>query len=123
MAIEGDEEYARMPYCGILETILEVDYGLFKVILLGAKWYKVILSGRNSTIRYDDCGFIRVNTEHVRHSHRIDSDVWIYPNQVDQCFYVPLRGVDAAWSIVVPVFPRSRRHPQKLVEVEDQEQV
>ena len=121
MAIEGDGTGGRMPYCGVLETILEVDYGLFKIVLFGAKWYKMVVGGRNPTVRHDDCGFIRVNTTHTRHSHRTDSDVWIYPSQVDQCFYVPLVPADSDWSIVVPVFPRARRAPQQLLDLHNDE--
>ena len=115
----GSEAIPDVLHCGVLETILEVDYGLFKVVLFGAKWYRVISNGRNATIQHDDCGFIRVNTNHTRHSHRIDSDVWIYPSQVDQCFYVPLGPIESDWSVVVPVFPRARRIPQELLDLHE----
>ncbi len=120
MAIEGTDTIANVPYCGVLESIMEVDYGLFKVVLLGAKWYKVVLTGRNVTVQHDECSFMRVKTTRTQHSHRVDSDVWVYPSQVDQFYYVPLGPLEPEWSIVVLVFPRARRCVQELANMQDE---
>ena len=88
LSTEGDSD--AMPYSGILEEILEVDFGSFVDVLLGCKWYKAILRGRNKTVCNDECGFVRVNTSQTKPQRRETSDVWVYPHQVDQCFYVPI---------------------------------
>jgi hypothetical protein len=111
LSIQGDEEDPMMPYCGVLTDILEVEYGTFNIILMGARWYKVELEGRNRSVVRDECGFIRVDTRRTMPRSRKDSDVWVFPHQVDQCFYVPMTSTLRGWSLVVPVFPRARRFP------------
>lgn len=127
LSLGEDEEGAMMPYCGILKEILEVDFESFQVILLGASWYRVVTQGDNATVKLDPCGFHRVNTSFTNPRNRRDSDNWIYPRQVDQCFYVPIkeRIRNHKWSVVVPVFPRRHklyiRQPlEEDVEAEDQ---
>jgi hypothetical protein len=100
-----------MPYCGVLTDILEVEYGTFTLVLMGAQWYKVEIEGRNPSVVRDECGFIRVDTRRKMPRSRKEDDPWVFPWHVDQCFYVPMTSTLHGWSLVVPVFPCGRRFP------------
>lgn len=115
---DGDDMASSLPYCGVIEDILEVDFGHFNVVLLGGRWYKFVSSGQGQTVINDECGFLRVNTRHLQSRARPYSDVWVYPSQVDQCFYIELPN-DPHWSLVVPVFPRGRRAGLRGHEAQD----
>lgn len=80
----NEEDNDAVPYCGKLIDILEVDFGSFTDVLFGDRWYKAILRGRHATIAQDDCGFLRVKTSRVMSQHQSNSDLWVYPHQVDQ---------------------------------------
>ena len=82
--------------------IVEVNFGSFHIILAWALWYRSELSGRNAIIIMDECGFFRVNTIHDQPKNRVNSDVWIYPYQVDQCFYMDLPHMHP-WEVVVSI--------------------
>ena len=111
MSIEADRNGndQTIPYCDKMTNIVEVNFGSFHIILVGALWYRSKLSDRNVTIIMDECGFFRVNTTHHQPKNRVDSDVWIYPHQVDQCLYMDLPHMHP-WEIIVPINPHRQRH-------------
>jgi hypothetical protein len=102
---DGDGVDQVVPYCGKMTDILEVTFGSFEVVLVGAMWYR---SG-STTMVADDCGFLRVNTSLHQPRHTYASEVWIYPHQIDQCYYVPMADLPS-WDLVVPLQPRRQRH-------------
>ncbi len=65
-----------MPFCGKITDILEVSFGSFEIVLVGALWYK---SG-SATLVPDNCGFIRVNTSLHQPRSTYASEVLIYPH-------------------------------------------
>ena len=93
-----------VPYCGKMTDILEVNFGSFETVLVGALWYR---SG-SPTMVEDDCGFLRVNTSLHQPRHTYASEVWIYPHQIDQCYFVPIADLPP-WDLVVPIQPRRQR--------------
>ncbi len=100
---DGDQE--STPYCGIIQDILEVDYGSFTCVVLEATFYKSIMSPpRRASMILDECGFYRVDTTRVAPRGREDSDTLAFPSQVDQCMIVPMASLPS-WSIIIPVFP------------------
>lgn len=101
-----------LPYCGNIQDIVEVDFGSFTQVLLGCTWYHKIVSGAGVSVEQDPCGFVRVDTSRTKPRRSSDSDVWVYPHLVDQCFYVPVqvgRADQRSWSLVVPTYPRRQR--------------
>ena len=82
MSIEADRNGndQTIPYCGKMTDIVEVNFRSFHIVLAGALWYRLELSGRNATIVMDECGFFKVNIAHHHPKNRVDSDVWIYPH-------------------------------------------
>ncbi len=102
---DGDGVDQVVPYCGKMTDILEVNFGSFETVLVGAMWYR---SG-SATLVADACGFLRVNTSLHQPRNTYASEVWIYPHQVDQCFYVPIADMPP-WDLVVPIQPRRQRH-------------
>jgi hypothetical protein len=94
-----------VPFCGKITDIVEVNFGSFEIVLVGAVWYR---SGSTTLVSNDPCGFIRVNTSLHQPRNTYASEVWIYPHQVDQCFYVPMIDMPT-WEIVVPLQPRRQR--------------
>ncbi len=102
------EDGSTTSFYGIIQDILEVEFLNFKVVLFGCDWFKIIEEGIHQTLVDDKCGFKRLKTHSsniLSKRHPMD-DVWIYPSQVDQCFYVPMTRRDPHWSLVVPVWPR-----------------
>jgi Domain of unknown function (DUF4218) len=102
---DGDGVDQVVPYCGKMTDIVEVNFGSFDTVLVGAVWYR---SG-SATMVADDCGFLRVNTSLHQPRHTYASDVWIYPHQIDQCYYVPIADMPS-WDLVVPLQPRRQRN-------------
>jgi hypothetical protein len=102
------EDGTETPYFGILQEILQVDFETFNVVLFGGDWYKIVEEGPHTTLKNDKCGFRRLNMHpsNILPKTRSFDDVWIYPGQVDQCFFVPMTRQDSNWSLVVPVWPR-----------------
>lgn len=118
LSLDGDEE---IPYCGIIQDILEVDYGSFTCVVLEATFYKSIRSPpRRASMVMDECGFYRVDTTRVAPRGREDSDTLVFPSQVDQCMLVPMASLPS-WSIIIPVFPRCRRIGVSSLGVDDDE--
>jgi hypothetical protein len=103
-----------LPYCGIIQEIIEVDFGSYTHILLGCKWYHKIVTGRQKSIEPDSCGFVKVDTSQTQSHRSRNSDVCVFPHLVDQCFYVPIRD-EPSWSIVVPTYPHRQRGVLKFV--------
>ena len=101
-----------VPFCGKITDILEVSFGSFETVLVGALWYK----SRSATLVPDNCGFLRVNTSLHQPRNTYASEVWIYPHQCDQCFYVPIADMPP-WEIVVPLQPRRQRHMHRDIDI------
>jgi hypothetical protein len=102
------EDGTETPYYGILQEILQVEFETFSAVLFGGDWYKIIKEGTHKTLENDKCGFRRLNMHQsniLPRTREID-DVWIYPGQVDQCFFVPMTRRDPNWFLVVPIWPR-----------------
>jgi len=70
----GVETRARMPFCGILKEILEVNFGTFEVVLFGASWYRFVAKEKHEIVVMDDCGFWRVNTDFKNPRNMVGSD-------------------------------------------------
>lgn len=111
---------------GKIEEIMIVQYDSytkFDEVLLSCKWFKVNLAGINATAAPDECGFTRLKTTSgsVYRDDWASSEPFVFPHQVDQCFYVPHPEIEG-WSIVIPYIPRSRSVVQEkpeLVVVDD----
>lgn len=113
---------ATVPYYGKVEEILLLTYNShtrLEVILFKCRWFKSNLRGANATIVEDECGFTRLRTS-ASSTLRQDwatSDPFVFPHQVEQCFYLPYPDDPEEWSIVIPYTPRSRSVVQERPEV------
>ena len=107
LGVEADRDGVDqvVAYCGKITDIVEVSFGSFETVLVGAMWYRT----GSATLVLDGCGFRRVNTTLHQTRNTYASEVWIYPHQVDQCFYVPIADMPS-WDLVVPLQPRRQRN-------------
>jgi hypothetical protein len=113
---------ALVPYYGKVEEILVLTYNshtFMEVILFKCRWFKTNLAGANATIVEDDCGFTRLKTSSSSTIRQdwATSDPFLFPHQVEQCFYLPYPLHPQEWSIVIPYTPRSRAVVQEKPEV------
>ncbi len=84
----GDVE---VPYCGIINDILEVDFRSFTIVLMDVQWHKSIMPpSRRPSMVLDECGFYRVDTRLSVPQGTEYSDTIVLPSQVDQCIMVPM---------------------------------
>jgi hypothetical protein len=102
-----------VPYYGKVEEILVLTYNSYtfmEVILFKCRWFKTNLAGANATIVEDECGFTRLKTSSSSTIRQdwATSDPFVFPHQVEQCFFLPYPPNPEEWSIVIPYAPRSR---------------
>lgn len=58
----GEVQVKNIEYCGIIQSILEVDFRSFQMFLLDVQWFKAVTQGRNPTIQRDASGFVSINS-------------------------------------------------------------
>ena len=76
-----DETRCKIDYYGIIQEIIEVNYRVFSLFLLDVKWFKAIDTGRQATIRYDECGFYAINSKAI---WKNKLDTLVFPSQCEQ---------------------------------------
>lgn len=79
-----DETRCKLDYYGIIQEIIEVNYRVFSLFLLDVKWFKAIDTGRQATIRYDECGFYAINSKAI---WKNKLDTLVFPSQCEQVTY------------------------------------
>ncbi|KAL3680218.1 hypothetical protein R1sor_023174 [Riccia sorocarpa] len=107
VVVQGD-----LPYFGRVEQILKIYFGSTKFRLLYCSWYKVQLAGRSRTVERDETGFTRVNITFTISRSRGRDEPFVFPTQVERCFFVPAPHMPE-WAYVIPYVPRSRQIVQE----------
>ena len=106
--VPSENEFdTAMPYVGVLQNVLLLDYGPLStpIILLQCKWMKPHDNFGNATYTCDDSGFLVVN---FRHKLPRLADPFIFPSQATQVFFF---GVveKPGWKVVLRKEARAKR--------------
>lgn len=105
--IAGNVCESSVNYVGVLQDVLELDYGALstKIILLRCEWVKTIDNRGNPTYMKDEAGFLVVN---FRHKLPRLADPFIFPSQATQVFFSDVTG-RPGWKVVLRKEARARR--------------
>ena len=90
-ASDNNPIQASMPYYGVIEDILELNYCEFRVSVFKCQWVN-----RNTRVWQDKMGFTLVDLQKVGYN----DDPFIMAVQARQVFYVQDPG-DSRWSVVL----------------------
>ena len=55
----------HLDYCGLIQDIIEVNYRTFSHFTLDVRWFKVIKTRRNATLRCDPCGLYAIDSRAI----------------------------------------------------------
>ncbi len=101
------DDAASVPYVGVLQDILLLDYGALQtpVILLRCEWVKPFDNRGNPTYIRDDDGFLVVN---FRHKLPRLSEPFIFPSQATQVFFSDVIE-RPGWKVVLRKEARAKR--------------
>lgn len=73
----------RLDYYGVIQDIIEVNYRRFSHFILDVRWFKVIKTGRNATVRRDPCGLYAIDSNAI---WRDQNDTFVFPHQCEQVY-------------------------------------
>lgn len=96
---------APIEYIGNLEEIIELDYSVFRQVVLIGTWVRANYRGSNATVKKDQWGFTIANFTRTIPFGR---ESFAFPQQVEQVFFCDC--VEApGWKVVVRTEPRGKR--------------
>lgn len=80
-ASDSSDIELRLDYYGMVQDILRANYRRFSHFILDVKWFKVIKSGRNATVRRDQSGLYAIDSRAI---WRDKNDTLVFPHQCEQ---------------------------------------
>jgi hypothetical protein len=101
----------KIEYYDKIESIVQVHFSSFNVILLKGMWFnsEPKYRGALDPIVADECGFVRLKTSNnVMESKKVTDEPFIYPCDIEQVFFVDDR-LHGGWHLVIPYEPRTKR--------------
>ena len=96
---------APVEYVGHLEEIVELNYTVFRQVVLIGTWVKANYRGANATVKKDNFGFTIANFAQTIPFGR---DSFAFPQQVEQVFFSDCLEAPG-WKVVVRTELRGRR--------------
>lgn len=105
----------QLDYCGTIQDILKISFRKFDYFIFDVKWFKVVTTGRNATVRRDKSGLIQVDSTKLWTDEK---DTFVLPEHCEQVVFSP-DPKDPRWLFVVQVAPRSRQVCEGLLIVEE----
>ena len=106
---------APVEYVGHLEEIVELNYNIFRQVVLIGTWVKANYRGANATVKKDNFGFTIANFSQTIPFGR---DSFAFPQQVEQVFFSDCLEAPG-WKVVVRTKPRGRRVVASREDVDD----
>lgn len=98
---------ANLPYVGIIDQILEVQYGLATPILLKVVWFNTPMNLKRTGMKKDNTGMFMVDGRSKKPSHMPQDEPYVLvTNKLEQVFLhdVP----NSHWKLVVGASARSK---------------
>ncbi|KAL6624425.1 hypothetical protein ACP70R_031746 [Stipagrostis hirtigluma subsp. patula] len=96
--VKGDEETGNKDYFGVVTDIVELSYGLHKVVLFKCDWWDVHTT---RGVKEDRYGFTMINTTRKLSTN----DPYVLAAQAEQVYYVK-DTKDPKWYVVIKTKPR-----------------
>ena len=78
-----DNTDIQLDYYGLIQDILEVNYRRFSMFILDVKWFKVVKTRRDATVRRDQSGFYAIDSKVVWTNK---DDTFVFPHQCEQVY-------------------------------------
>lgn len=107
-----------LDYFGTIQDILNIGFRRFEMFIFDVKWFKVITSGANASVRKDKSGLIQVDSTKLWTDAR---DTFVRPEHCEQVVFKS-DPKDPRWLYVIQVAPRSKPICEGLEEQVDEEE-
>ena len=76
-----------MEYCGVIQDIFfKLQFRRFDYFLFDVKWFRVVTTGRNATVRRDKSGMLQVDSTKLWIDAR---DTFVLPEHCGQVVFTP----------------------------------
>ncbi|MCO5550033.1 hypothetical protein L7F22_003510 [Adiantum nelumboides] len=96
----------ELGYVGTIAGIYELDYRVYKRVVLKVDWFHADYKGARATMRQECSGFWSVDSSKPL---RITQEPYILPAHCEQAFFYAALDSNSPWRQVVPINPRGRR--------------
>ena len=96
-ASDQNTEFGQLDYFGTIQEILKISFRSFDVFIFDVKWFKVVTSGPNATVRRDKSGLIQVDSTKVWTDQR---DTFVCPEHCEQVVFKADPKAPRWWFVV-----------------------